>query len=83
MTEPRHVETGPGGARPWTGRIGAAATRARRPRIVDEERRLLREAEAAFAGRENKRADADAAGHLPWDEETDVDPSPSSRLFRE
>ena len=84
MTEPRRRETGPPGARPWIGPTSAAAEpRARRPRIVDEERRLLREAEAAFDGRENKRADADAAGHLPWDAEPDGDPSVTSRLFRE
>lgn len=66
----------------------------RRRREPDEERRLLREAEAAFEG-PDRRHDADAASGQPWDREAggydesgsekggQGEEAKSSRLYRE
>ncbi|MFG1299493.1 hypothetical protein V5F49_06830 [Xanthobacter sp. V3C-3] len=53
----------------------------RRPRQPDEERRLLREAEAAFEG-PDRRSDMD---HHPHDAGADdaLPPDPPSRLYRD
>lgn len=85
MTEPRHTEIEASTAKPWSSSRpgGPLSGRARRPRIVDEERRLLREVEATFVGADVKRADVDAFGHLPWDAEPGDDEAKPSRLFRE
>ncbi|QRG07856.1 hypothetical protein EZH22_05630 [Xanthobacter dioxanivorans] len=60
----------------------------RRPRVPDEERRLLKAAEAAFEG-PDRRPDADSAAH-PWDRDggehlggAPADGKPSPRLYRE
>ncbi|MBB6306820.1 hypothetical protein [Xanthobacter tagetidis] len=84
MTEPRHAHSGPPTARPWSALPeGQAGARPRRPRIVDEERRLLRQAHESLAGAHVKRADVDAFGHLAWDEEPGTSEAQPSRLFRE
>lgn len=55
----------------------------RRPRGPDEERRLLKEAEAAFEGPDRRHDASSAAG--PWDGEgEDATPAaPPTRLYRE
>lgn len=90
MTQARHPERETPTAETWQSPPrGRSALRPRRPRIVDEERRVLREVEATFAGADVKRADADSLGVLPWDHEPDHEPDDGSaaarpsRLFRE
>lgn len=71
------------GARSAVNLMPQKAPRARRPRLPDEERRLLREAEAAFEG-DDRRHDADAATSSAWDLEDEATPdTPPSRLFRD
>lgn len=68
-----------GAARAFT----QTSRRARRPCLPDEERRLLREAEAAFEG-SDRRHDADTPVPSAWDQEEEKhsDAVPS-RLFRD
>lgn len=53
----------------------------RRPRLPDEERRLLREAEAAFEGPDRRHDMDDAAD--PDDADHAAVPDPSSRLYKD
>lgn len=101
MTRPRDSECRPGrGAWPESAaphgydrtEFGPGESRRdfppRRRREPDEERRLLREAEAAFEG-PDRRADVDRSGDQPWDLDGDRsgDAAPGTdkpgRLYRE
>ncbi|MFS8036142.1 hypothetical protein ACI7BZ_04105 [Xanthobacter sp. AM11] len=102
MTGPRHSE-GPPGHGGWPAsatphgydrtEFGPGESRRdfppRRRREPDEERRLLREAQAAFEG-PDRRSDVDADGDKAWDEDAAPDAMPSRagtgksvRLYRE
>lgn len=107
MTGPRHSEGRPGrGMWPASAaprgydrtEFGPGESRRdfppRRRREPDEERRLLREAEAAFEG-PDRRDDADPFGNHPWDRDFEQDggrgtdaapgrvPAKPARLYRE